>query len=126
MEPEPDQPRSRTSVRIALVGPCAAGKSTVAKRLQTHGYEVRQPAQEHSYVPYMWQRISKPDFLIFLDVNYEQTLARRPHMTESPARLAEQQERLAHARAHCDLYLDTSRMTVDEVETAVLNFLQRR
>jgi thymidylate kinase len=110
--------------RIAVVGPCSAGKSLLVAELRRQGYEARQPAQEHSYVADMWQRLTQPDLLIYLDVNLEAALARRP-TTTTPQRLLEQQERLSHARQHCDFYLDTSGMTVDEVKTAVLQFLQR-
>jgi deoxyadenosine/deoxycytidine kinase len=69
------------SPRIALVGPCSSGKSTLGSVLKQMGYEVRQVAQEHSYVPNMWQRISQPDILIYLDVDYATMRARRPPPT---------------------------------------------
>lgn len=97
----------------------------LAQALKTAGFVVRQPAQEHSYVPQMWQRISKPDVLIYLDVNYENVLARRPKNAGGPERLAEQHRRLAHARRHCDLYVDTSGKTPVEVRQDVFEFLQR-
>ena len=55
---------------IGVVGPCAAGKTTLVAALREMGYNVRHIAQEHSYVPYMWQRLAKPDLLIYLDVSY--------------------------------------------------------
>jgi thymidylate kinase len=113
------------SVRIAVVGPCSSGKSLLAAELRQAGFEVRQPAQEHSYVADMWRRLIQPDLLIYLDVDYEAAIVRRP-TTTTPQRLVEQQERLNHARQHCDFYLDTSRMTPEEVKTAVLQFLQSR
>ena len=51
--PDSDLVDSKT-LRIAVVGPCASGKSTFAKALKAAGYEARHPAQEHSYVPNMW------------------------------------------------------------------------
>jgi chloramphenicol 3-O-phosphotransferase len=93
--------------------------------LRSAGYEARQPAQEHSYVPTMWQKLTQPDVLIFLDVDYESVVARRPKNPGSPQRLAEQQQRLSHARQHCDFYLDTSRLSVAEVQAQVLAFLQQ-
>jgi GTPase SAR1 family protein len=120
--PDPDPVDSKT-LRIAVVGPCASGKSTLTQVLKAAGYEARHPAQEHSYVANMWQRISQPDLLIYLDVDYANTIARRPHTGGGPQRLAEQRHRLRHARENCDLYLDTSELSVAEVETAVFNFL---
>jgi len=112
------------SPRIALVGPCAAGKSTLSRALRAAGYNVRQPAQEHSYVPNMWQRLSRPDILIFLDLDFANLARRHPHTHGGPARLADQHQRLRHARAHSDFYLDTSDLTPEEVRTRVLAFLQ--
>ena len=120
--PDPDSVISKT-LRIAVVGPCSCGKSTLTKALKAAGYQARHPAQEHSYVPTMWQRISQPDILIFLDVDYANARLRRPHIDGGPQRLAEQQHRLRHARQFCDFYLDTSGLRIDEVETAVFNFL---
>ncbi|MCA9931749.1 MAG: hypothetical protein KC419_24870 [Anaerolineales bacterium] len=119
-----DTNRSQTPLRIALVGPCASGKSTLARSLKAAGYVVRQPAQEHSFAPDMWQRMSKPDVLIFLDVDYLHFQQRRPKSDGGPAYFAEQHRRLAHARKHCDFYLDTSPLSKGEVETAVYRFLQ--
>ena len=114
--------RSRT--RIAVVGPCTSGKSVLVRALQEAGYNARHVVQEHSYVPSMWQRISQPDRLIFLDVDYAAAKRRRPTINWGPERLEEQARRLAHAREHCDLYLDTSALTVGEVRARVLAFLE--
>ncbi len=110
--------------RLAVVGPCSAGKSLLAQTLKAYGFEVRQPAQEHSYVPDMWRQMSRPDILIYLDVDYPTLRRRRPHHDDGPQRLAEQHHRLAHARAHCHFYLVTSLLTPPEVEAAVLFFLE--
>ncbi len=115
---------SESDLRISVVGPCAAGKSTLTKALRQAGYQVRQPAQEHSYVPNMWQRLTRPDLLIYLDVDFSSTLQRRPHVDYGPERLAEQHQRLAHARQHCDLYLNTSPLTPQEIYQQVTAFLQ--
>jgi len=112
------------SPRIALVGPCSSGKSTLGAVLKQMGYEVRQVAQEHSYVPYMWQRISKPDILIYLDVDYAAARRRRPFIDGGTKRLAEQHHRLEHALQHCHFYLDTSTLTPAQVQQQVVDFLQ--
>ena len=115
---------SSKHLRIALVGPCSSGKSTLAHVLAARGYEVRQPAQEHSYVPDMWQKLTKPDVLIFLDVDVAAAAQRRPNTYGGPKRVAEQNKRLAHARAHCDFYVDTSSLTPEGVQEQVLAFLE--
>jgi hypothetical protein len=73
----------------------------------------------------MWQRIGRPDVLIYLDVNYETIKARRPHLDFRPEDLAEQNRRLAHARQHCHLYLDTSKLSIAQVQNQTSLFLQR-
>ena len=112
-------------LRVAVVGACASGKSTLVDALRQAGYEARHVAQEHSYVPAMWQRISRPDVLVYLDVNYETIMARRPGLNFSPADLEEQSRRLAHARDHCHLYLDTSEMAPAEIQERCLQYLER-
>jgi len=110
--------------RIAVVGPCASGKTVLAERLRALGYDARQCAQEHSYVPDMWQRISRPQVLIYLDASLP-TIARRQGRSDwTPARLAEQHHRLRHARQHCHLYLPTDGLSEEEVLEQVLGFLQ--
>ena len=113
----------KQATRIAIVGPCTAGKSTLKPALLEHGYVVRMPVQEHSYVPSMWQQLSKPDLLIFLDINVEETAVRRPKNPTTPDHLAEQHRRLAHAREHCDFYLNTSTLSPEQVQEKVLSFL---
>lgn len=112
-------------VRIAVVGPCAAGKSTLVAVLRERGYDARHVAQEHSYVPAMWRRISRPDLLIFLDVDYLTARSRRPTLDGGPQRVVDQQARLAHAREHCDIYVDTRSLTPPEIQAHVLTYLAR-
>jgi hypothetical protein len=99
---------------IVIVGPCASGKSSLAARLTQAGWAARQIAQEHSYVPTMWQKLSQPDVLIFLDASYESCTARKNlDWTEQEYRA--QQDRLTHARQYCDVYINTDPLTVEEV-----------
>jgi thymidylate kinase len=111
-------------LRVAIVGPCTSGKSTLIPALNSAGFEGRQPAQEHSLAPDMWQRLTKPDILIYLDVSYAAARQRRPYHDGGPQRLAQQHQRLAHAHQNCDYYLDTSELTPEEVRENVLAFLQ--
>jgi hypothetical protein len=107
--------------RVAVVGPCAAGKSTLVAALREHGYDAHAVGQEHSGVPYLWC-LGEPDLLIFLDVDIATTGRRRDSVW--PADLYEtQQTRLANARQHADLYLDTSPLTAREVAERAILFL---
>jgi GTPase SAR1 family protein len=112
-------------LRVAVVGPCASGKSTLVDALRAAGFDARHPAQEHSFVPDMWQRLVKPDVLIYLDVDYPAYRARRPHHDPGLAYLAEQHRRLTHAEQHADLKIDTSEKTAEAVRDEVLGFLDR-
>ncbi len=108
---------------IGVVGVCGSGKSTLVAGLREHGIALRHIAQEHSYVPSMWQRITNPDLLIFLDASYEMTMRRR-RFNWLPEEYAEQQHRLRHAREHANLYVDTDPLTPQEVLAQVLAFLR--
>jgi guanylate kinase len=108
---------------IGVVGPCGSGKSTLIVGLEKHGYRCRHIAQEHSYVKYMWQRITNPDILIFLQCSYENSTARRK-LNWLPADYEEQQRRLSHAREHAHIIMDTNLLNPDEVLARVLTFLK--
>jgi len=107
---------------IGVVGPCASGKSLLVGALRAQGYNAREVAQEHSYVPTMWQCFTQPDLLVYLDVSWEVACQRRP--TDAGADWwAEQARRLRHARQHADLYIHTDGLTPQEVLDRVLAFL---
>ena len=108
---------------IGVVGPCGSGKSTLIAGLEKHGYRCRHIAQEHSYVQYMWQRITNPDVLIFLDCSYENSTSRRK-LNWLPADHEEQQRRLSHAREHAHIIIDTNPLSSDEVLARILIFLK--
>ena len=110
-------------MRIAVVGPCASGKTALAERLQKLGYEARACTQEHSYVPTMWQKISRPDVLIYLDASLA-VVAERRSADWSEGYLAKLNRRLSHARQHCDLYIQTDGLSEEEVLERVLAFLR--
>lgn len=110
---------------IGIVGPCGAGKSTLAANLNRMGLTTRPIAQEHSYAPAMWQRITKPDLLIYLDVSYPNTLLRRA-LDWSVSEYQEQIRRLQHARQHADYYLDTNFLDQAGVFQAVVTWLNEK
>jgi ribose 1,5-bisphosphokinase PhnN len=117
-----DREKSTEAPRVVVVGPDAAGKSELVKRLRELGYNARSCAQDHSYVPDMWQRISKPDFLVYLDARLE-TIAQRRVIDWGQERLDTLNARLAHARAHCDLYLPTDDLKPLDVVAQVRSVL---
>jgi cytidylate kinase len=120
-----DEPASTSKILIGVVGPCGSGKSTLIAGLAPLGYRTRHIAQEHSYVKDMWQRLTNPDLLIFLDASWTVTCQRRS-LDWTEAEWQEQQFRLRHARANADLYLDTDELTIEEVAERVVEFVRER
>ena len=116
---EDSHPIPKTA-KIGLVGPCGAGKSTMAKLLRSAGYtQVRHIAQEHSFAPAMWQRLVNPDVLIFLEVSYDNTCKRR-NLNWTPGEYQQQLHRLHHAYEHADLIVDTNPLTPEDVLAHIL------
>jgi thymidylate kinase len=108
---------------IAIVGPCASGKSTLVRALRERGHNAREVVQEHSYVPTMWQRITQPDLLIYLDVSWEAACQRRS-TSAGPGWWDEMARRLSHARQHADVYISTDGLSPQEVLDQTLTFLE--
>jgi RNase adaptor protein for sRNA GlmZ degradation len=122
---DPPSPRSlihRTAPLVGVVGPCGSGKSTLIAGLEKFGYRCRHIAQEHSYVPAMWQRIAKPDLLIFLDASFPISTARRKLIWQK-ADHEEQYRRLSHARQHANIVIDTDDLSPEQVLQRALDFL---
>lgn len=113
-------------IRIAVVGPCASGKSTLVRRLRAEGWDARMPAQEHSGIPDMWRKLLAPDILVALDARDEVLQSRRPDVDLDSKYLATERERLAHAHAHADLIIDTSDLTPDEAYARLAAWLADR
>ena len=107
---------------IGVVGPCGAGKSSLVAGLRAEGFQVKHIAQEHSYVQDMWKRLSNPDVLIYLDVSYENSIIRRK-LDWTFNEYNEQIRRLRHAREHADLYILTNQLTIQEVLTITLSYI---
>lgn len=108
---------------LGIVGPCSSGKSTLIGNLKQKGYICRHIAQEHSYVPDMWLKISNPRVLIYLDVEYETSLQRK-YLNLTPQEFEEQKKRLLHARQNAQIYLHTNPYSPQEVYQYVLDSLE--
>ena len=107
---------------IAIVGPCASGKSTLARGLAERGIRARQVVQEHSFVPEMWQVIAQPDLLVYLDASF-QTCSQRKNLNWRQRDYDEQNLRLAHAKENCDLLIQTDGQSEANVLEEVLSSL---
>jgi deoxyadenosine/deoxycytidine kinase len=99
---------------IGIVGVCGSGKTTLLNGLATLGFNCLHIAQEHSFVPDMWERICNPDFLIYLEASYETTVTRK-NLQWSQFEYQEQISRLRHANSRADIHISTDKLTRQEV-----------
>lgn len=109
-------------MKIGIVGVCASGKSTLISQLSEAGYDPKHIAQEHSYVPDMWKKITNPDVLIFLEASYHTTLLRRK-FNWTYDDWVEQVFRLRHARENANLIIQTDELTPHQIFLIVKEFL---
>jgi deoxyadenosine/deoxycytidine kinase len=103
---------------VGVVGPCGAGKSLLVAALKRQEIRAQEIAQEHSYVPDMWRRITDPDLLVYLDVSREVAEERQGN----PLRIVMWEQmvtRLAHAREHADVIVPTDHLAPDEVVSEI-------
>lgn len=118
---DPDHQRQ---LHIVIVGPCAAGKSTLHNGLHARGFDkARVVAQEHSGVRDLWKMRGRPDCLIYLDARLETIAARQQRSDWTIEYLAELLDRLKNARSACDLYLPTDELSIEEVLDNVIKRL---
>ncbi len=120
----PDVPAATSGSRkIVVVGPCAAGKSTLVAALRTLGYDAHVSGQEHSEIATLWQH-SQPDVLIALDVDISAVRDRRGGSW--PEWLHDLQvQRLASASRAADLAIDTTTLSTQAVFARVIAYLER-
>ena len=74
-------------------------------------------------MPAMWQKIARPDVLIFLDASFPVSTARR-RLSWQEKDYDEQLRRLAHARQHAHLVIDTDNLSPEQVLEQVLDYLE--
>jgi nicotinamide riboside kinase len=112
-----------TSRKIVVVGPCAAGKSTLVSALRALGYDAHVSGQEHSEIAMFWQHL-QPDVLIALDVDI--TAVRDRRGDSWPEWLHDLQvRRLAAASRAADLTIDTTMLSTQAMIAHVVAFLER-
>jgi predicted GTPase len=116
---EPGQPR------VALVGGCASGKSSVVAALRERGVAAYAVAQEHSQIHDLWKH-QQPDALVLLDARLETVRQRRDDPAWPEWIYTVQQERLADARAHADLVLATDDMDQQALADEIVRLLLQR
>jgi len=73
----------------------------------------------------MWQVITNPDILIYLQSSFENSTSRR-ELNWSESDYREQLARLTHARQHANLVIDTDIQNANEVLRSVLDYLKSR
>jgi hypothetical protein len=111
---------------IKVVGISASGKSTLVKQLRNAGYDARPVSQEHSHIPTLWQQFDRPSLLICLEVDLAAQRQRRPDVSWDETAIAVEQTRLADAREHADLAINTTNLDAAAVFKLVLAYLESR
>ena len=108
---------------IVITGVCAAGKSTLARRLQQDSHRARAVAQEHSCIPDLW-RWSGASTMVYLHASF-QAVKRRRRSLMHRLNYEAQLDRLRSARAGATVYVDTSDLSPDQVYALVKSQLSR-
>ena len=109
-------------MKVAFVGVCASGKTTLVRGLREAGFDAYNVAQEHSCIHRFWQKHA-PDLLIMIDATLPAIKKRRVVYWDEE-RLVVQHKRLADARAHADLYLQTDALDAAAVLATVIAFIK--
>lgn len=110
--------------RIAVVGGCGSGKSTIVARLQRLGHDAYVVGQEHSQIPTLWRR-KDPEIVVYLDVTLETVRSRRgDHWPEWLYH--QQQSRLENAREAADIDVSTTVRSIDETVSMIAKRLAER
>lgn len=116
-----DTQATSDSRRIAVVGPCASGKTTLVDALVARGYQAYAVGQEHSVIRDLWKRRG-PDLLIALDLDLE--VVRQRRSPTWPAEIyAVQHERLKPAFEAADLLIDTGEHDIESTIGMALDLL---
>jgi deoxyadenosine/deoxycytidine kinase len=109
-------------MRIAVVGVCASGKTTLVKGLKDAGYDAYNVAQEHSGIHNFWNK-HHPDILVMIDATLP-AIKKRRLVYWDQERLDVQHNRLADAKAHANLFIQTDAYNADEVREQVIDYIE--
>ena len=107
---------------IAIVGVCASGKTTLVAGLREAGYDAYNVAQEHSCVHNFWAK-KNPDLVVMIDATLP-AIHKRRLVYWGEDRLVTQHKRLADAKAHADLYIQTDELDAEAVRQKVIEFIE--
>ena len=108
--------------RVAVVGCCASGKTSVVARLRELGFDAYSVAQEHSIISGLWRHL-EPDRLVLLDVLLD-TIRKRRQDDGWPQWIYElQQSRLRDARANAHVVVATDGRDLGEVVDEIVKRL---
>ena len=109
-------------MKIAIVGVCARGKTTLVAGLREAGYDAYNVAQEHSCVHNFWAK-KNPDLVVMIDATLP-AIHKRRLVYWGEDRLVTQHKRLADAKAHADLYIQTDELDAEAVRQKVIEFIE--
>ena len=109
-------------MRIAVVGVCASGKTTLVKGLKDAGYDAYNVAQEQSGIHNFWNK-HHPDILVMIDATLP-AIKKRRLVYWDQERLDVQHKRLADAKAHANLFIQTDAYNADEVREQVIDYIE--
>jgi hypothetical protein len=107
------------ALRVAVVGSCASGKSSVVACLRGRGFDAYAVGQEHSIIAALWRHLD-PDRLVLLDVSLAAIQQRRDDPSWPQWIYDMQQERLRDARQHADIIVDTDDLDLAGVVEAIV------
>ena|SRR5688500_4323275 len=109
-------------LRVAIVGGCASGKSSLSHALRARGVDAWPVAQEHSVIPELWRHL-QPDRLVLLEARLD-SVRRRRNDAAWPRWIWEvQQLRIDHARRNADVIIRTDDLSPEEIERRVMQGL---
>jgi cytidylate kinase len=109
-------------MKIAVVGGCGSGKSTIVGELCALGYDAYVVGQEHSVVANLWER-QNPDVLVYLDVTLDAVRHRRDENWPEWLFVV-QQRRLKPASEAAHVHVNTSDHTVEETVRAIVTSIR--